>query len=63
MTVLSVPDMSCGHCKASIEKALAPITTRLEIDLPARTLRAEGADAQALIRALEAIGFPASVAA
>lgn len=62
MITLSVPDMSCGHCKASVEAALAPLADRVTVDLPARTVRAEGAPAEALVRALAAIGFPASVA-
>ena len=61
MTTLSVPDMSCGHCKASVEAALAPIAAKVEDDLPARRVTAEGAAPEALVKALEAIGFPASV--
>ncbi|VDC30120.1 heavy-metal-associated domain-containing protein [Pseudogemmobacter humi] len=62
MTVLSVPDMSCGHCKASVEAALKPIATLVEVDLAAREVRAEGAGPEALIAALAAVGFPARVA-
>lgn len=62
MTVLSVPDMSCGHCKASVEAALKPIATRVEVDLAARQVRTEGASPEALIAALAAAGFPARVA-
>ena len=61
MTILSVPDMSCGHCKASVEAALAPIAAKVEVDLPARRVRAEGAADEVLLKALDAIGFPASV--
>ncbi|MGB4826544.1 MAG: heavy-metal-associated domain-containing protein [Paracoccaceae bacterium] len=61
MTTLSVPDMSCGHCKASIEAALAPIAAKVTVDLPARQVHAEGAPPEALIKALDAIGFPASL--
>lgn len=59
MTRISVPDMSCGHCKASIEQALSPLVSRLQIDLPARELTAEGAAPAQLLQALAAIGFPA----
>lgn len=61
MTTLSVPDMSCGHCKASVEAALSPIASKVEVDLPGRRVTAEGAPPEALVKALEAIGFPASV--
>ena len=39
MTLLSVPDMSCGHCKASVEAALAPLPgmAPVEVDLTTRT--------------------------
>lgn len=63
MTMLSVPDMSCGHCKASVAAALAPLAAKVEIDLPARTVRAEGAAPEALLKALAEIGFPAQVLA
>lgn len=61
MTTLSVPDMSCGHCKSSIEAALAPLARRVEVDLASRTVRTEGGEAAAMLRALEDIGFPASL--
>ncbi len=63
MTRLSVPDMSCGHCKASIEAALAPIATKVQVDLAARQVSAEGAAPDALVKALDSIGFPATVLA
>jgi copper chaperone len=65
MTTLSIPDMSCGHCRASITEALRllPGVTGLAFDAEARTARIEGtAPADSLIRALDQIGFPATVA-
>jgi copper chaperone len=62
MVTLSVPDMSCGHCKASIEAALAPHARRVEVDLPARKVHAESeTPIEKLLEALSDIGFPASV--
>lgn len=60
MTLLSVPDMSCGHCKASVEAALSPLPgmAPVEVDLQNRQVKVAGPAAEAL-RALEAIGFPA----
>lgn len=63
MITLSVPDMSCGHCKASVEAALQPIARHVEVDLPERLVRVEASDAGKLIAALAEIGFPASVSA
>ena len=41
---LSIPDMSCGHCRASIEAALKPLNgvTGLSFDAEARTATIEG---------------------
>ena len=61
MTILSIPDMSCGHCKASVEAALAPIASKVEVDLPARRVTVEGAGEAELLKALESVGFPAKV--
>jgi len=61
MTLLSVPDMSCGHCKASVEAALTPLAKTVTVDLPGRRVTVEGGDDQKLIKALDAIGFPAQV--
>jgi copper chaperone len=66
MTEFSIPDMSCGHCKASVEAALSsvPGTGRIEVDLAARRARVEGsAVPAAMLAALDAVGFPASVVA
>ena len=62
MITLSVPDMSCGHCKASVEAALSPIATAIVVDLDTRTVHAEAQDVGKLIHALAEIGFPASPA-
>lgn len=65
MTTLSVPDMSCGHCRASIETALKPLpgVEQISFDAEARKVSVTGpAPANQLIAALDAIGFPASVA-
>ncbi len=66
MTILTVPDMSCGHCKVSILSALSGVAEAGEVavDLAAKTVTVTGsAQPAALIRALEAVGFPAAVLA
>ena len=65
MTTLSVPDMSCGHCKATVESALGavPQTGDVRVDLAARKVEVTGpAPAEALLKALDAAGYPATVA-
>lgn len=61
MPHLSVPDMSCGHCKASVEAALGAVAgmAPVEVDLPNRRVSVGGAAAIAAA-ALEKIGFPAT---
>jgi copper chaperone len=64
MTLLSVPDMSCGHCKASVETALSalPGAGEITVDLPNRKVTVSGTAApEALLSALNTIGFPAQV--
>lgn len=63
MTTLSIPDMTCGHCKASVEQALAAVRDAgdVTVDLTARTATASGpASPESLIRALDEVGFPAT---
>jgi copper chaperone len=64
MTTLSIPDMSCGHCKATVEAALAtvPGTRDVAVDLAARQVSLAGDAAMpAVLAALAAAGYPATV--
>ncbi|WP_434612778.1 heavy-metal-associated domain-containing protein [Tabrizicola sp. M-4] len=64
MTTLSIPDMTCGHCKASVEAALAALgdAGTVTVDLAAKTATTSGPAAPAaLIKALDEVGFPAKV--
>ncbi len=56
--------MSCGHCKAAIEKAVADVDAdaRVSVDLENRTVSIESSIADAaLIDALKAGGYEAKV--
>ncbi|MBW6506054.1 MAG: cation transporter [Rhodobacteraceae bacterium] len=59
--ILSVPDMSCGHCKATIEAALAAVGARASFDMPARQVTVSGLPAATLLAALKGAGYPAEV--
>ena len=64
MTTLSIPDMTCGHCKASVESALKSLADAgdITVDLAAKTATTTGPAAPArLLKALDEVGFPASV--
>ncbi|MDB5665224.1 heavy metal-associated domain-containing protein [Cypionkella sp.] len=66
MTLLSVPDMSCGHCKASVTEALSalPGASAINVDLTLRQVSVEGAAPPAsILAALNQIGFPAHIIA
>lgn len=59
---LSIPEMNCGHCRASVTEALIRLDpqARVEVDLPARTARVEtGATEATVLAALAEIGFEA----
>lgn len=63
-TELSVPDMSCGHCKTAVETALTvlPGVGEVSVDLAARRIVVSGTTApKALCDALDAAGYPATV--
>jgi len=65
MTKLNVPEMSCGHCKATVEKAVAGVDAgaQVEIDLDNRTVSIQSsADAASLIDALKTAGYEATPA-
>lgn len=66
MTLLSVPDMTCGHCKASVAAALEPLAgvQSVMVDLTKREVVVTGtATDTALLTTLDEIGFPAAVIA
>ena len=63
---LRVPSMSCAHCVATVRSALTAITGVAEVDvsLPEKkaTVRADDAVADgALVNAVEAAGYPATL--
>lgn len=65
MTTLSVPDMTCNHCKATVETALGavPQAGAVTVDLTTRKVEVSGpAPAADLIKALDAAGYAATVA-
>lgn len=58
----SVPTMSCGHCKARIEKALAAAgyATGVAVDLGAKTVSVEADSAAAVATIIADAGYPAA---
>lgn len=62
----NVPDMSCGHCTSTIEKAIksADAEANVSCDIAARTVSVEGSlPAERLTALLKDAGYDSSVAA
>ena len=60
MTVFSVPDMTCGHCEASIRQALGQLggIDAIAFDRPARRVTVTGAaSAEAVKAAIAQAGY------
>jgi copper chaperone len=65
VTLLSIPDMSCDHCKSTVTAALTsvPGVASVTVDLDHRTAAVEGdAPLSGLLTALETAGYPAAPA-
>lgn len=63
MKTYSVPDMSCGHCKASILEALGKAAPQaaVSVDLEARRISVDDSlDASVVVATLDEIGFDAA---
>lgn len=63
MTTFLVPDMSCGHCKATIERAVsaADSAAKMEFDLQEHLVKIDSALPPAkLAETLEDAGYPAT---
>lgn len=57
----TLPDMSCGHCRAAVEKAVAAADPAAEatVDLPAKTVAIRTTLSEAeMADALRAAGYP-----
>jgi len=65
MTTFNVPEMSCGHCTAAIEKEIKIVDHGADVscDLSNRTVAVTSAlDSGALLAAIKEAGYDASVA-
>jgi len=65
MTRFAVPEMSCGHCTAAIEKSIKSIdsTAQVSCDLDDRQVSVDSVlDADALAEAIRQAGYEASPA-
>lgn len=61
---LKIPDMTCGHCKATVERAVTTLDSNADVvvDLPGHTADiSTTAPAEAVLNALKAEGYDATV--
>lgn len=61
---LSIPDMSCGHCKATVERTIHAVDEEatVSVDLASREAEVTAKTAaEAILAALAAEGYPARV--
>jgi copper chaperone len=58
-TTYSVPEISCGHCKSTIEGAVQGLggVARVEVDIDAKTVTVDGGDRDAILTAIEDAGY------
>ncbi|MFT6656961.1 MAG: copper chaperone [Maritalea sp.] len=64
--MFNVPDMTCGHCEATVTKAIQGVdqSATVKADLAANKIEvASTAGSEAILAALDEAGYPSSVAA
>ncbi|WP_169583322.1 copper chaperone CopZ [Rhodobacter capsulatus] len=61
--ILSVPNMTCGHCKASVEAAITEVGGKALVSLEDREVEVNGLPEETVLAALKAAGFDAEVIA
>lgn len=65
MTTFHIPDMNCGHCKATVEKSIRALdpAAQIEFDMPARRVSFKSSAEAARVQAVLAeAGYPSSPA-
>lgn len=56
-TTLNVSGMTCGHCRAAVEKAILQAGGQATVDLTAGTVAVTGLDAHEAAGAIRAAGY------
>ena len=65
MLKLKVPDMTCGHCVSTVEKAIKAVdaTAQVKTDLGTKTVTVETSAApDAISKAVDGAGYPNTAA-
>ena len=58
-TTYSVPEISCDHCKSTIEQAVGSLdgVERVDVDVEAKTVAVDGGERDAIVSAMEDAGY------
>lgn len=58
-TTYSVPEISCDHCKSTIEAALTSLddVRRVHVDIDAKTVSVDGGNSDEIVSTLEDAGY------
>lgn len=60
--IYSVPNMTCGHCKAAVEAAIEEVGGKADVYLDDREVEVEGLPEATVLSALKAAGYEATPA-
>lgn len=62
-TTYSVPEISCGHCKSTIEAAVRDVAdvSSVVVDIDAKTVTVDGGQRDAIVGAIEDAGYDVAV--
>ncbi len=59
--ILSVPNMTCGHCKAAVENAVIEVGGKAIVSLEDHEVEVSGLPEATVLAALKAAGYEAEV--
>lgn len=58
-TTYLVPEISCGHCKSTIESAVGDLdgVDRVDVDIETKTVTVDGGEPETIVAAIEDAGY------
>ena len=59
--ILSIPTMTCGHCKAAVEAAITEVGGKAIVSLEDREVEVNGLPEATVLAALKAAGYEAEL--
>ncbi|WP_406720260.1 MULTISPECIES: heavy-metal-associated domain-containing protein [Thioclava] len=59
--ILSVPTMTCNHCKAAVESAIEEVGGKADVFLEDKEVEVTGLPPETVLAALKGAGYPAEI--